>query len=212
MKPFMVLKDPEAYALLADETRRKILYLLRVKEMNVSQIAKELGVTSQAIYHHVKKLLAGNMLEVAREERVGHLIESYYRATAEDFLLSHGRIKSSSLHDRKNLEEQVTSVLNALKDLGLDLEYDKRKISQLVDTEIALKDCCKPNAEIEDGIWNKDDLDIPARMMAADFAGALSISEEVFSKQQSAREKRRNLLLSLLRRDVQVPATVDASN
>lgn len=79
-------------------------------------------------------------------------------------------------------------------------------------TETSLKDCCKPNAELEDGIWNKDDLDILARIKAADLAGTLLISEEAFSKQQSAREKRRNLLLSLLREDMQVPATVDASN
>ena len=50
MKPFMVVKEPEAFQLLADETRRKILYLLRVKEMTVSQLSSELGLTSQAVY------------------------------------------------------------------------------------------------------------------------------------------------------------------
>ena len=142
MKPFMVIREPEAFQLLADETRRKTLYLLRVKEMTVSQIATELGMTSQAIYHHIKKLLKGNMVEVVREERVGHLIESYYRATAEDFLLSHGKVSAQSLHDKKLAEDQVTAVLNALKTMGFSLEYDEDTISQLADLRVRLDECC----------------------------------------------------------------------
>lgn len=200
MKPFMVIKEPEAYALLADETRRKILYLLRVKEMTVSQIAEELGVTSQAIYHHMKKLLRGKMVEITREERVGHLIESYYRATAEDFLLSHGKIKPTSLRDRKNLEEQVTTVLNTLNGLGLDLEFDREKILQIVDIQVALSACSKCDPKIEDRIWNKEELDVRARLLATEFAGILSMSDELFAQRQETARKQRELLLSLLKR------------
>ena len=200
MKPFMVIREPEAYALLADETRRKILYLLRVKEMTVSQIAAELGVTSQAIYHHIRKLLKGKMVEVVREERIGHLIESYYRATADDFLLRHGKIKSQSLHDKKLAEEQVTTVLNALKTIGFNLSFDANKISQLVDLRVGLGKCCAATGKFEDDIWNKDDLDLPMKMMAADFAGTLLMSDEEFARQQETREKLRALLLSLVKK------------
>ncbi len=71
--------------LLGDETRRKIVFLLRAKEMTVSKIADELNVTPQAVYHHIKKLVETELVEVTREVRVDHLIESYYRATAEVF-------------------------------------------------------------------------------------------------------------------------------
>src|SRR5438445_112154 len=90
MKAFKMIKDPEAFRLLADETRRRIIYLLRAKEMTVSQIAAELNLTPQAIYHHIRKLRDSDLVEVAREERVDHFIETYYRATAEMFNLSHG--------------------------------------------------------------------------------------------------------------------------
>ena len=75
---------------MADDTRRRVIYLLRAKEMTVSQIASELQKTPQGIYHHIRKLLDAGMVEVAKEERVDHFIETYYRATAEVFEFIHG--------------------------------------------------------------------------------------------------------------------------
>ena len=199
-----VLRDPKAFQLLADETRRKILYLLRVKEMTVSQLAKELNLTPQALYHHIKKLLKGEMVEVVREERIGHLIESYYRATAEDFLLTHGKISSQTFRDRKLAEEQVTTVLNALKRLGFNLEFDEKKISQLIDLRAGLDRSCeaagKKKFEIEDEIWNLDDLNFLTKMMATDFVGKLLMSDDEFARQQETRKKLRDLLRSLAKK------------
>ena len=42
---------------MADDTRRRVVYLLRAKEMTVGQIHHELQLTPQAIYHHIRKLL-----------------------------------------------------------------------------------------------------------------------------------------------------------
>jgi len=197
MKPFMVIREPEAFQLLADETRRKILYLLRVKDMNASQIAEELGLTSQAVYHHIKKLLNGKMIEVVREERTGHIIESYYRATAEDFLLSMGKVRSQMLHDKKLIEEQVTKVLNGLNKLGFNLKFDAKKVSQLADLRAGVEEPCSACGKYEDDIWNMDDLDLQMRLMAAELAGTILMSDEEFTKQQENRKKLRTLLLSL---------------
>src|SRR6266704_3558784 len=68
MKAFKVIKSPEAFQLLADETRRRIIYLLRAKEMTVSQISAELGLTPQAIYHHIRKMRDADLVEGARED------------------------------------------------------------------------------------------------------------------------------------------------
>lgn len=193
----MVVKDPEGFQLLADETRRKILYLLRVKEMTASHLAEELGLTSQTVYHHIKRLLNGKMIEVVREERSGHLIESYYRATAEDFLLSHGKISSDTLHDRKLAEEQITRVLNALNKLGFNLEFDESKISQLASLKTGLDEPCTACEKFEDDIWNMEDLDLQMRMMAAELAGTILMSDKEFTRQQESRKKLRDLLLSL---------------
>src|SRR5213594_3681892 len=76
--------------LMNDGTRRKIIDLLRAKEMAVIQIAEQLEKTPQAIYHHIGKMLHTGLIEVAKEERIGHFIETYYRATAEVFEFIHG--------------------------------------------------------------------------------------------------------------------------
>jgi len=196
----MVIREPEAFELLADETRRKILYLLRVKEMTVGQIASELGITSQAVYHHIRKLLQGKMVEVAKEERTGHIIESYYRATAEDFLLSHGKVSQETLHDKELTQEQITRVLNSLNKLGFKLKFDENKIKQMAELQAGLNEPCTACGKYEDGIWNMEDLDLQMRMMAADFAGTLLMSDKEFTTQQENRKKMRELMLSLVKK------------
>jgi len=193
----MIVREPEAFQLLADETRRKILYLLRVKEMTVSQIAAELDLTSQAVYHHIKKLLTGKMIEVVREERIGHLIESYYRATAEDFILSTGKVSSQTIHDKKLASENVTAILNALKKIGFKLEFDQKKISKLVALQAGIEDCCTSIDEYDDKIWNIENLSLHARVMAVDFVKLLLMSDAEFTKEQENRKNLRETLLSL---------------
>ena len=195
MKPIKAIKDPEAFQLLGDETRRKIVFLLRVKEMTVSQIAAELNITPQAVYHHIKKLRKGGMVEVAREERIDHLIESYYRATAETFFCSVGKTPRS----RELAEDQVRTVLNALKRLGFNLEFDENQISQLIDVWSKL-DEYKGSEKFEDAISNLDDVDFLTKQTVSEYAETLSMSEEEFVRQQELRKKFRDLLISLVKK------------
>ena len=195
MKPIKAIKDPEAFQLLGDETRRKIVFLLRVKEMTVSQIAAELNITPQAVYHHIKKLRKGGMVEVAREERIDHLIESYYRATAETFFCSVGKTPRS----RELAEDQVRTVLNALKRLGFSLEFDENQISQLIDVWSKL-DEYKGSEKFEDAISNLDEVDFLTKQTVQKYAETLSISDEEFVRQQELRKKFRDLLISLVKK------------
>jgi DNA-binding transcriptional ArsR family regulator len=201
LKAVQVLRDPNVFQLLADETRRKILYLLRVREMSVCELSEELKLTPQALYHHIKKLQEGGMVEVTREERCGHLIESYYRATAEDFLITTGKLQAKTVHDKKLTEEMITSALQALNKVGMKLALDKDKISQLVEMQAGLThECCKDDEEFVkayDAIWNMDDVNILAKQIAAEFLGTLTMSNEEFTEQQGSRKKLRDLLLSL---------------
>ena len=195
MKPIKAIKDPEAFQLLGDETRRKIVFLLRVKEMTVSQIAAELSVTPQAVYHHIKKLRKGGMVEVAREERIDHLIESYYRATAETFFCSVGKTPRS----RELAEDQVRTVLNALKRLGFSLEFDENQISQLIDVWSKL-DEYKGSEKFEDAISNLDEVDFLTKQTVQKYAETLAMSDEEFVRQQELRKKFRDLLISLVKK------------
>jgi len=195
MKAIKAINDPEAFKLLADGTRRKIVFLLRAKEMTVSQIAAGLNITPQAVYHHIKRLKKGDLIEVSKEVRVDHLIESYYRATAETFLCSVGNVPQS----REYTKEQVTTVLHALKKLGFNLEFDEDKISKLIDLQVELEhDCCSSN--FEDEISELDDVDFLTKQSVQKWAQTLSMSDEEFARQQQITTQVSDLLRSFVKK------------
>jgi DNA-binding transcriptional ArsR family regulator len=199
MKPTKTITDPEAFQLLADETRRKMMFLLRVKEMTVSQIAKELGITPQAIYHHIKKLLNGGIVEVVREERLGHLIESYYMTTAETFNFSMGGTESKKPQSQKLVKEQEIATLNALKKLGFKIEFNENKVSELVAVKSEIDECCS-SAKFEDAIAEMEDLDFPTKLLVGEYAKIISISDKEFTKKEEISRKQRDLLRSLVKK------------
>src|SRR5215467_6283421 len=111
MKPVKVISDPNAFELLADPTRRRIVNLLKARELTVSQIAEQLDKTPQNIYHHMRKLLDGELVEVSREARVENFVEKYYRATAEIFEVTHGEGRED--FDEASAKETLQSMSKA---------------------------------------------------------------------------------------------------
>ncbi len=198
MKPIKMIKDPDAFKLLGDETRRKIVFLLRVKEMTVSQIAAELNLTPQAVYHHIKKLRKGGMVEVSREERVDHLIESYYQATAEIFHCSVGKTERGA----EVAKDRILTVLKALEKLGYKIKYDGNVVSKLTNIEVNakehLEECCD-SRKLEDKIADLDDVDFLTKQTVQKYAETLSMSDEDFLTQQRKGKEFRDLLKSLVK-------------
>ena len=185
---------PKAWKLLGDETRRNMIFLLRVKELTVSQISAELDMTPQAIYHHIKKLEKAGLVEVTREERCGHLIESYYRATAETFLCSLG-----SLY-KKKVKIDMLTVLDGLSKLGFKIESSDEIASKLVDLETkALK--YKGANKLEDAVVKLEkEMDFMTLEMVKHYADLMSMSEEEFDKRQKLGRALRRFLLSICKK------------
>jgi len=116
--------DEESFKLLQDETRRKIIFLLRDNELNVRQIASQLNLTAQNIYHHIKKLQDADLIKVAEEKRSGHLIESSYTTTADTF----------AYHADKMVEKSTQSsidILNGLNEMGIPVEVSEENANKL---------------------------------------------------------------------------------
>jgi len=116
--------DEEAFKLLQDETRRKIIFLLRDNELNVRQIASQLNLTAQNIYHHIKKLQDADLIRLAEEKRSGHLIESSYTTTADTF----------AYHADKMVEKSTQSsidILNGLNEMGIPVEVSEENANKL---------------------------------------------------------------------------------
>ena len=199
MKAMKMVTDPEAFQLLADQTRRKMVFLLRVKEMTVSQIAGELNLTPQAVYHHIKKLQKADLVEVSREERLGHLIESYYRATAESFYLSMGKTCAHP-GSRKVAIEQVKLALDMLPKLGFKLDYTEEQVAKLVDLRSKTEDEAKMK-KLEDAISSCcTDVDFGTSLLLTEFAESLQTTEAEFKNKVEASRKLRDLLFSLVKK------------
>ena len=193
MKAIKVVNDPQEFQLLADGTRRKIIFLLRATEMTVSQIASNLGLTPQAIYHHIKKLQKADLVTVEREERVGHLIESYYRATAEAFLCSVGVTPSG----REFFEKQTKTILDSLVRIGFKLEYDEDDIQHLIEKQDELLRV-KGEDEFEENLTNNlDDLDNNTLALVKDFGKLIVMTDEEFEIHQQLKREFRDALKSL---------------
>lgn len=193
MKAIKVVNDPEEFQLLADGTRRKIIFLLRATEMTVSQIASNLGVTPQAIYHHIKKLQNADLVTVDREERVGHLIESYYRATAEAFLCSVGVTPSG----REFFEKQTKTTLDSLVKIGFKLEYDEDDIQRLIEKQDELLKS-KVEKDFEENLKDTlDDLDNNTLALVKDFGKLIAMSDEEYEMYQHLKREFRDALKSL---------------
>ena len=193
MKPMKTITDPDAFKVAADETRRKMLYLLRAKEMTVSKIAEELNLTPQTVYHHIKKLCDADMVEVSKEVRVDHLIESYYRATAEIFHFAVGKQTNS----KETMIEGVKSSLDALGKIGYKVKTDEKVLDELAELAVEREKCCVAK-EDEEAISKLEDVDYFAKQGALEYASMVSMTDEELARQDEVQRKFRSTLRSLV--------------
>lgn len=191
----MTINDPEAFQLLADDTRRKIIHMLRAKEMTVSQLADELDLTPQAVYHHIKKMLRAKLVEVAREERVEHLIESYYRAAAEAFIFHMGETSLGGKH----ASEELQAAIKGLREIGFEIEENQEKLSRLIDLEAELAKCCG-SGKYEEAISKLEGVGFLTKQTILELARMLSISDEEYDELQRLKREYWKTLKSLLRK------------
>jgi DNA-binding transcriptional ArsR family regulator len=190
LKAVKVIKDPEAFEILADETRRKIIYLLKVKELTVSQIASEIGLTAQAIYHHIRKMKRLGLVEVAREERVGHFIETYYRSAAEMFHLSCGETKG-----KRASEELVRGAMDGLARIGLISEANEKSLEKIASIIEEKEKCCGPG-KWADKIEDLDDVGFFVKQTMLEFATLINEDDKDYEEDVRREKELRKLLRS----------------
>jgi DNA-binding transcriptional ArsR family regulator len=198
MRAFKVIKGgPEIFQVLADQTRRRIIYLLRAKEMTVSQIADELDLTPQAIYHNIRKLKDCGMVEVGREERVDHFIETYYRASAEIFYLEHGEAETKEVAEKRTLE-----ALQSLSRIGLKVRTDPDVVAKVVEVE-RRSEQLGAKSELTDKIAGLEDIDFLTRQSLVYFVKMLTMSDADFTEYTRLQKELRKMLQTKL---VELPA------
>ncbi len=172
MKAFQVIKDPDAIELLGDETRRRVIYLLRARELTISQMAEELGLTPPAIYHHIKRLLGARMVEVSKEERIENFIEIYYRATAEVFEFSYGTGKTPEYQEQRTKES-----LEALQKLGIKVKIDPETVSKLVEVQKRLEELGS-NPALDEKVASLEGIDFLGKQEIKSYARMVAMTEQ----------------------------------
>ncbi len=194
-----MIRDPEAFQLMGDETRRRMIFLMRAKERTVSQIAEELGKTPQAIYHHIRKLKEAGLVEVAKEERIDHFIETYYQATAEVFEFSYGEGPGSMEYAERETEE----ALRNLPQLGFEVKFDRGDVSKLVEVQMR-KETLGHREDLEEKIAELKNVGFLAKQTAGKYARLLSMSDEEFDEYLKLVKEFRDRLRSRLVKRVKV--------
>lgn len=190
MKDQKIIRDPGAFQLLADDTRMKMVYLLRAKEMTVSQIAGELGLTPQTIYHHIKRLREADMVEVSREERVDHLVESFFRSTAGIFNFVDG-----ACADERGGAERIQFAFKALGNLGFDIDPSEKQVSNVLKLREELRRK-REAPEVIEQIYDMDGIDSSIARDLTEFAMMMKMDDREFEKYLDTQRTLREWLLS----------------
>ena len=187
MKAVKVISDPKAFELLADETRRRMVHLLKAKELTVSQLAQELDKTPQNIYHHIRKLLEGDLVEVTREEKIENFSEKYYRATAEIFEVTHGQ------GDEDLDETEAKEFLVSMSKAGLLSKVDDQIALRAVKL-LKRARSISYSSELAEKLEKLEDPGLAIKLHAVDYAQILLMSDKQFEDYQKLQRGFRDLL------------------
>ncbi len=124
-KDVMVLSDPEVVKIATESTRRKILSLLRVNDLSISQIADIIGKDQSTVYRHIKKLEKYGLIKVVGERKVHHIPEAVYGRVARTYIIvpDIDRDESSSISHYKRAT--VKEVMKAIKSMGYSIENER---------------------------------------------------------------------------------------
>ncbi len=191
--------DQEAFTLLEDRTRRRMLLLLREAELSAKEIAERLSVTPQNVYHHLRKLMESGLVVEVKEVRSGHMIESYYTATADTFVYREDEIPENEIH-------RYIEVLNGLNELGASVEVSEKNAEVLAELVKRRTEIRRAPRLVEDvcsfcgssGYFTKfGPMDPGLLNRVIQYSTLMSMSEEEFEESLSMTRELRRLLISM---------------
>ncbi len=149
-------------------------------------------MTPQAIYHHIKKLLPAEMVEVTREERVDNFIETYYRATAEVFSFTWGTMGKN----QAQAEQRLRDTLLSLDKLGIKVQIDDDALAQIIKTQGKIESF-GGKQDLEERVSKLDGVDFLGKQELASIATMISLTDKQFQEWLELQKELRILLKGL---------------
>ncbi len=140
-KDVEVVRDIDDIKVATEDTRGKILSLLKINNMTISQIADNLEKDHSTIYRHVKKLEKAGYIEEVGEEGESHMPKKVYGRTANVFLLlpsgsERGTPSELMLQWEKKQTENIIDILDVM---GYQVDEPELVEKKLTDLFIELK-------------------------------------------------------------------------
>lgn len=191
--------DRQAFSLLEDRTRRRMLLLLRENELSAKEIAERLVMTPQNVYHHLRKMIEAGLVVEVEERRLGHIIESYYTATADTFVYREDEIPENDTH-------RFIEVLNGLNELGAGVETSEENanaLAELVKRKRLLKRAPAMSEDVcsfcgSSGYFTKfGPMDPNLLNRVIQYSSLMAMSDEEFEESLSMTRELRRLLLAM---------------
>ena len=140
MREVIIITDPDKMKILAEPTRFKILELLRMHPMSVSELSTFLKKDRSTVYRHIKALeKAGFVKEIEPEGK-----EKIYARTARLFLLKVEPDESIEEFRRQYLRVEASRLLEILKKSGIEVKDEKRFLQLTAQVLKEIEDSSRP--------------------------------------------------------------------
>jgi len=155
MKEVEIVDDPEKIKIIIEDTRTKILRLLRFRDMTISELASILNKDVSTIFRHIKKLESAGFVKVTGERRIHNVPEKIYGRTAKTiFLAPESYVKDEAI--KKMNKKRVEILADTLRSLG----YEVKDVDALFDIlihldELTIKDMERLEKDVDWGILRK---------------------------------------------------------
>ncbi len=155
MKEIEIVDDPEKIKIIIEDTRTKILRLLRFRDMTISELASILNKDVSTIFRHIKKLERAGFVKVTGERRIHNVPEKIYGRTARTiFLAPESYVKDETI--KKMNKKRVEILAETLHSIG----YEVTDLDALFDflvrlDELSIEDIEKLEKDVDWGILRK---------------------------------------------------------
>ncbi|MFO8109446.1 MAG: helix-turn-helix domain-containing protein [Thermoplasmata archaeon] len=116
---------------LSNASRLQVMALLLEGERSISELAEEIGITPQTVYHHIHKLLDAGLIHISREEMCGNLMKRYY-AVEEEWLDSSAVWDDLTLKQKKNYKLAALGTIKGMVNRGIKYIQKRKRIESEV--------------------------------------------------------------------------------
>ncbi|NJE85452.1 ArsR family transcriptional regulator [Thermococcus sp. CX2] len=126
MREVLIITEPEKAKVLSEETRFRILQLLKERPMTINELSEALGKDRTTVYRHVKMLENAGLIEELDSD--GN--ERIYTRVARLFLIKADLDESVEEFRQAYLQVEVEKLVQILEKAGAKIK-DREKLKQL---------------------------------------------------------------------------------